>query len=93
MPYITLGMTDGVDTLSVPRLDDAVSNAIKVPMGIPFGNFTHRATYVSPSLFEAIFEIYNRSYEHVGLLVYFCYIYDISCHRCAPMDTLYLTMC
>ena len=69
MPYITLGVTDGVDTLSVPRVRNAVSNAIKVPMGIPFGNFTHRATYVSPSLFEGIFETYNRSYDHVGFLV------------------------
>ena len=47
MPYITLGETDGVDTLSVPRYDDTVSSAVRVPMGFPFGNFTHAAVYVS----------------------------------------------
>ena len=51
MPYITLGVTDGVDTLSVPSDDDAVSAAVRVPMGFPLGNVTHTAAYVSSSPF------------------------------------------
>ena len=51
MPYITLGVTDGVDTLSAPSDDDAVSAAVRITMGFPFGNFTHTAVYVSPSPF------------------------------------------
>ena len=51
LPYVTLGMTEGVDTLSVPSEDDAVSAAVMVPMGFPFGNSTHTTVYVSPSAF------------------------------------------
>jgi len=51
MSYITLGVTDGVDTLSAPSRDDAVSAAVTVPMGFPLGNFTHTAVYVSQSPF------------------------------------------
>ena len=49
MPYITLGTTTGVATLSVPSYDDGVSARIRVPVGFPFGNSTHTRVYVSPS--------------------------------------------
>ena len=51
VPYITLDVTEGVDALTVPSEDDAVSAVVLVPMGFPFGNFIHTAVYVSPSAF------------------------------------------
>ena len=45
LPYIALGVTEGVDTQSVPRQDDGVSLPINVQF--PFGSQYRSTVYVS----------------------------------------------
>ena len=44
LPYIILGETEGVTTMSVPAVDDGVSEPINV--SIPFGSQIESTVYV-----------------------------------------------
>jgi hypothetical protein len=47
LPFLTLRVTPGVDTLTVPAADDGTSSAIPIPTGFPFGNSNQSTAYVS----------------------------------------------
>lgn len=50
LPFLSLGITAGVETQELPRLDDWASDAIPVPTGFPFATYNHTSFYVSYSL-------------------------------------------
>lgn len=47
LPFIMLNMTEGVETLFLPRNDDGVSEFIFTENPIPFGNSIQHYAYVS----------------------------------------------
>ena len=47
LPYLTLRITPGVVTNSVPEFDDGTSVAIPIPTGFPIGNTNQSVAYVS----------------------------------------------
>ena len=46
IPYITLGVTEGVVTQSVPVEDDDISAPIHIPSPFPFGSHHESTVYV-----------------------------------------------
>lgn len=56
LPYLTLGVTPGVDTLTVPAIDDGASSAIPIPTGFPIGNTNQSTAYVSTNVCYALHE-------------------------------------
>ncbi len=46
LPFIELGATTGVRTVSLPAQNDGISSVINVPTGFPFTNTTQIAVYV-----------------------------------------------
>lgn len=47
LPFLTLRVTPGVDTVTVPAADDGTSTAIHIPTGFPIGNSNQSTAYVS----------------------------------------------
>ena len=46
LPFLTLRVTPGVATLTVPAVDDGTSSAIPIPTGFPIGNSNQSTAYV-----------------------------------------------
>ncbi len=50
LPFIELGATTGVRTVSLLAQNDGVSGVINVPTGFPFANTTQTTVYVRTCL-------------------------------------------
>lgn len=47
LPFLELGRTAEVDSVTLPALDDGLSGAVNIPIGFALGNSTQTAVYVS----------------------------------------------
>ena len=47
LPFFVLGSTEGVQQYILPPSDDAISDGIYIPGGLPIGTNTHTVAYVS----------------------------------------------
>ena len=50
LPFLELGATPGVDHILLPAEDEAVSEAISVPGGLPIFGYSYSEVYVSVHL-------------------------------------------
>ena len=49
LPFIELGRTGGVDSVTLPALNGGLSGTVDIPIGFSLGNSTHTVVYVSAS--------------------------------------------
>ena len=47
LPFLELGTTAGIDRVTLPVLNDGISDAIDIPFGFALGNSTQADIYVS----------------------------------------------
>lgn len=50
LPFLVIGITEGVEMMTLPPSDDATSDPIYITGGLPVGSTTHTIAYVSLSL-------------------------------------------
>ena len=63
LPFIELGATSGVSTVSLPAQDDGVSGAINVPTGFAFANTSQTTVYVRPLIGQAFNTVLPYMYQ------------------------------